>query len=118
MYTCLLYTSLTERRVTRIKEFLVVQGVPADKVETAAYGKDQEMDKKDIKDLETSNPNKADKKLHHTAQASYYAYNRRADIVMLPSGKKSSQYYPNNASDEKVLYQVPKPSLKVVEKNQ
>jgi hypothetical protein len=37
---------------------------------------------------------------------------------MLPSGKKSSQYYPNNAADVKVLYQVPKPSLKVVEKNQ
>ena len=43
---------LTERRSLCIKEFLVVQGVPADKVETAAYGKDQEMDKKDIKELE------------------------------------------------------------------
>ncbi len=109
---------LTERRVTRIKEFLVVQGVPADHVETAAYGKEQEMNRKDIKELETSNPNQAEKKAHHNGQASYYAYNRRADIVMLPSGKKSTQYYPNTASDVKVLYQVPKPSLKVVEKNQ
>jgi hypothetical protein len=76
------------------------------------------MDRKDIKELETSNPNQAEKKQHHNAQGNYYAYNRRADVVMLPSGKKSSQYYPNNAADVKVLYQVPKPSLKVVEKNQ
>ena len=50
---------LSERRVERIKQYLVDQGISADKVETAAYGKDRPMDKTEVKDLEGSNPNHA-----------------------------------------------------------
>ncbi|MFY9527521.1 MAG: OmpA family protein [Candidatus Acidiferrales bacterium] len=109
---------LSERRVARIKEFLVTQGVAADKVQTAAYGKDQQLDRKEVKKLEEDNPNKAPAKPRRGETGNYYAYNRRADIVLQPSGKKSTMFYPNDAPDVKVLWQVPKPSLKVVEKNQ
>src|SRR5208282_6266671 len=37
---------LSERRVERIKQYLIEQGVAADKVQTAAYGKERPLDKK------------------------------------------------------------------------
>lgn len=106
---------LSERRVERIKQYLVDQGVAADKVETAAYGKERPLDKKVVKDLEEANPNKAPKARERNATGNWYAYNRRADIVLLPSGKKSSQYFPHNADDSGIIWQIPKPSLKKVE---
>ena len=47
---------LSERRVERIKDFLVEQGISADKVQTAAYGKDQPLEKETVATLEQSNP--------------------------------------------------------------
>ena len=106
---------LSERRVERIKQYLVDQGVSADKVETAAYGKERPLDKKTVKDLEESNPNKAPKARMKNATGEWYAYNRRADVVLLPSGKKSVQYFPHSADDAQIIWQVPKPALKKVE---
>ena len=40
---------LSERRVERIKQYLVDQGVAADKVETAAYGKERPLPQEDVK---------------------------------------------------------------------
>ena len=45
----------------------------------------------------------------------WLAYNRRADIILLPSGKKSTQYFPHGADDSRIIWQVPKPPLKKVE---
>ncbi len=50
---------LSERRVERIKQYLVEQGISADKVETAAYGKDQPLDQATVKTLESTNPQHA-----------------------------------------------------------
>ena len=50
---------LSERRVERIKEFLVDQGISADKVQTAAFGKDQPLDKDTVKHTGSTNPNAA-----------------------------------------------------------
>lgn len=109
---------LSERRVERIKQYLVEQGLSADKVETAAYGKERPLDKSTVKDLEESNPNKAPKMRAKNMTGEWYAYNRRADVVLLPSGKKSVQYFPHNADDSQIIWQVPKPSLKKVEADQ
>jgi len=35
--------------------------------------------------------------------------------VLLPSGNKSAQFYPNNADDSGIIWQMPKPPLKRVE---
>jgi hypothetical protein len=48
-------------------------------------------------------------------QADWLAYNRRADIILLPSGKKSAQYFPHGADDSGIIWQMPKPPLKKVE---
>ncbi len=106
---------LSERRVERIKQYLVDQGISADKVETAAYGKKQPLDRAAVKDLEGSNPNAPPKARLRNVRADWLAYNRRADIVLLPSGKKSAQYYPHSADDSSLIWQIPKPALKKVQ---
>jgi len=106
---------LSERRVDRIKTYLVEQGVPADKVQTAAYGKERPLDKKVVKDLEAGNPNKPPKARVKNVEGDWLAYNRRADVILMPSGKKSAQFYPHNADDSGIIWQVPKPPLKKVE---
>ena len=108
---------LSERRVERIKQYLVDQGVASDKIETAAYGDERNLTKDEVKGLEEANPAKAAKK-HSNKRTTWLAYNRRADIVLLPSGQKSAQYYPNDASDVDILWQLAKPSVKKVEKEQ
>ncbi|HKQ87412.1 MAG TPA: OmpA family protein [Candidatus Acidoferrales bacterium] len=111
---------LSERRVERIKDYLVQQGVSADKIQTAAYGKDQELDKDTVNGLETQNPNPAPKARsgNRNARGTWLAYNRRADIILLPSAKKSTQYFPNNADDAGLIWQIPKPALKKVQADQ
>ncbi len=109
---------LSERRVERIKQYLVEQGISADKVETAAYGKEQPLDQATVKTLESTNPNAPPKMRLRQTRADWLAYNRRADVILLPSGKKSAQFFPHNADDSKLIWQVPKPPLKKVEADQ
>ena len=109
---------LSERRVERIKQYLVDQGISADKVETAAYGKEQPLDKGTVGTLEMTNPNAPPKARLHDKRADWLAYNRRADIVLLPSGKKSAQFFPHNADDSKLIWQMPKPPLAKVQADQ
>ena len=106
---------LSERRVERIKQYLVDQGISADKIQTAAYGKERPLGKPEVSTLESTNPNPAPKARARNTQGTWYAYNRRADIILLPSGKKSAQFYPNNADDSGIIWQIPKPALKKVE---
>jgi hypothetical protein len=109
---------LSERRVERIKQYLVDQGVSADKVETAAYGKDRPLPEDQVTQLEGSNPQAPPAKRTKTAtdkHNDWLAYNRRADIVLLPSGKKSTQYFPHGADDSDLIWQAPKPPLAKVQ---
>jgi OmpA family protein/PEGA domain-containing protein len=109
---------LSERRVERIKQYLVDQGISADKVETAAYGKEQPLDRATVGTLEMTNPSAPPKPRLRDKRADWLAYNRRADIVLLPSGKKSAQFFPHNADDSKLIWQVPKPPLSKVQADQ
>ena len=109
---------LSERRVERIKQYLVEQGISADKIQTAAYGKERPLDKATVGTLESTNPNAPPKARLKDKRADWLAYNRRADIVLLPSGKKSAQFFPHNADDSSLIWQVPKPALKKVEADQ
>jgi hypothetical protein len=96
----------------------VDQGIPADKVQTAAYGKERPIDKKEVKSLESTNPNTPPKARLRNVEGDWLAYNRRADIVLLPSGQKSAQFFPHTADDSGIIWQVPKVPLAKVEKNQ
>jgi hypothetical protein len=109
---------LSERRVERIKQYLVDQGISADKVQTAAYGKEQPLDKATVGTLESTNPNAPPKARLKDKRSDWLAYNRRADIVLLPSGKKSAQFFPHTADDSKLIWQMPKPPLAKVQADQ
>ena len=109
---------LSERRVERIKQYLIDQGVAADKVETAAYGKDRPLPQDQVVQMEGMNPQMPPTKRFKTKTAKHndwLAYNRRADIILQPSGKKSTQYFPHGADDSDIIWQVPKPPLKKVQ---
>ena len=52
--------------------------------------------------------------MHHS-RATWLAYNRRVDIVLEPTGKESTEAFPNDASDARILWQRAQPSLRKVE---
>jgi hypothetical protein len=107
--------SLSERRVQRVKDFLVSQGIAAEKIDTAAYGKQKPLDKTTVSNLQTQNPNKTPDKWVRDSHTTWLAYNRRVDIVLVPTNAESERLYPNQAADSEILWQRPKPARSTVE---
>lgn len=110
--------SLSERRGQSVKEFLVAQGVPEDKVEVMAYGEDKPLDESTVSQLQASNPNPPPEVRLKNSQASWLAYNRRVDILFLPSNKESEKYFPNSAPDADLLWQRAKPDRAAVDQDE
>ena len=109
--------ALTGLRAQRVKEFLVSEGVAVEKIETSAYGKDKPLDKAAVIDLQARNPNQTPKDRIKNFQATWLAYNRRVDVVLLPTNAESARFYPQQAVDSQILWQRPKPARSVVEKS-
>ncbi|MGD0840822.1 MAG: OmpA family protein [Candidatus Acidiferrales bacterium] len=109
---------LSERRVDRIKAYLVEQGISADKIETVAYGKDRPLTKEQVQQLESTNPQTPPKPRLRNKTGDLYAYDRRVDIVLLPSDKKSTEFFPHAADDSGLIWQIAKPALKKVDADQ
>jgi hypothetical protein len=107
--------SLSELRIQRVKDFLVSQGIAAEKIDTSAYGKQKPLDKATVSDLQTQNPNKPPEKRVRDSRATWLAYNRRVDIVLVPTNAESVRFYPNQAPDSQILWQKPKPARSAVE---
>jgi outer membrane protein OmpA-like peptidoglycan-associated protein len=107
--------SLSELRVQRVKEFLVSQGIAAEKIDTAAYGKEKPLDKATVSDLQSRNASKAPEKRERDSRGTWLAYNRRVDIVLVPTNAESERFYPNEATDSDILWQRQKPSRSKVE---
>jgi hypothetical protein len=94
---------LSERRANRVKQYLVSQGIPEAKIETIAQGKDHQLDVATVKKLHEQNPSKPSKPLGNV-QDLVWAYNRRVDLVLLPKGEQSTQYFPAAAAEAKLLF--------------
>jgi len=107
--------SLSELRVQRVKDFLVSQGIAAEKIDTSAYGKQKPLDKAMISDLQTRNPNPPPEKWVRDSRTTWLAYNRRVDIVLMPTNAESVPFYPNQAPDSQILWQLPKPARSTIE---
>jgi hypothetical protein len=110
--------ALSERRVQRVKDYLVSQGIPENKIETAAYGEEKPLDKATVVDLQAKNPNQPPEARAHKFRATWLAYNRRVDVVLLPTNRESLHFYPNTAPDSEILWQRARPDEAVIEKNQ
>jgi outer membrane protein OmpA-like peptidoglycan-associated protein len=110
--------SLSDRRAQSVKDFLVANGVSMDKIEVTAHGEDQPLDKSTVEQLQANNPNPVPEDHTKHFQASWLAYNRRVDVILLPTNAESQKYYPNNAPDLNILWQRPKPDRAEIEKAQ
>ena len=108
---------LSELRAQRVRDFLVSQGIPEDKIDVSAYGKEQPLDKATVIDLQARNPHQAPETRVRNFPATWLAYNRRVDIVLLPTNTTSERFYPHQAGDSEILWQRPKPAQSVIEKN-
>jgi OmpA family/PEGA domain len=107
--------SLSELRVQRVKDFLVSQGIAAEKIDTSAYGKQKPLDKATVSELQTQNPNQPPEKWVRDYRATWLAYNRRVDIILMPSNAESVRLYPNQAPDSQILWQMHKPARSTLE---
>ncbi len=107
--------SLSELRVQRVKEFLVSQGIAAEKIDTTAFGEQKPLNQATVSDLQNRNPNQPPEKRVRDSQATWLAYNRRVDIVLVPTNAESERFYPNEAADSEILWQKQKPSRSTVE---
>ena len=107
--------ALTERRAEAVKNYLVSQGIAADKIETRAEGKDKQLDEKQVEKLQSQDTQPPQKWMTKREKATWLAYNRRVDIILEPTGQESTEAYPNDAPEARILWQRPVPSLKAVE---
>jgi outer membrane protein OmpA-like peptidoglycan-associated protein len=97
---------LSERRVEKTKSYLVEKGVPADHIDTKAYGEEQNMTDAEVKELLEADPD-----LNATEKAKFMknlltvrlANNRRVDVTLSTTGEQSVRRFPFNAKDALTL---------------
>jgi hypothetical protein len=106
--------ALSARRAMLVKDFLVSQGVPDDKIEVRAEGKDKQLDQQKVAALQSQDPEKPEKWETKHMKTTWLAYNRRADIILEPRAIQSPENYPNDVADARILWQRSEPSLKKV----
>jgi hypothetical protein len=107
--------TLSELRVQRAKDFLVSQGIAAEKIGIEAEGKQKQLDKATVSDLQSRNPHPLPEARARNSRATWLAYNRRVDIVLIPSNAESERFYPNQAADSEIIWQRSKPARSAVE---
>jgi hypothetical protein len=107
--------SLSERRAALVRDYLISQGVPADDIKIRSEGKDQQIDRKAVAVLLSKKDAKPAKWMANHKKTTWLAYNRRADLVLEPTGQQSVKAYPNDASDARIVWQRHEPSLKKVQ---
>jgi outer membrane protein OmpA-like peptidoglycan-associated protein len=102
--------ALSERRAERVRSFLVEQGISAANLETKAFGKSENLDAAAVKQLAEQIPDLTDQdrqRIYHRLSTFVLANNRRVDIVLSTTGKRSLEYYPYKAADLKALLRGP-----------
>jgi outer membrane protein OmpA-like peptidoglycan-associated protein len=109
---------LSERRVQRVKDFLVSRGIAEDKVDASAFGDDKQLEKSTVIELQTQNPEQPPETRVQNFRATWLAYNRRVDVVLLPTNRESLKFYPNASPDSQILWQRAKPELSAVQQSE
>ena len=106
---------LSERRAELAKSYLVSQGISADKIQIQAEGKRQELSEKEVAALQKQDAQTPQKWMMHHSKTTWLAYNRRVDIILEPTGKRSTEAYPNGSTQARILWQRVQPSLRKIE---
>jgi hypothetical protein len=105
---------LATRRVELVKQYLLSHGVAEARIETDAAGEHPELEPNTIAELEAQNPNPMPEQWAKQKRTNDLAYQRRVDIVLLPTNQESARFYPNNAPEVKILRQLSAPSRQAV----
>jgi outer membrane protein OmpA-like peptidoglycan-associated protein len=97
---------LSERRVTRTKNYLIEKGVPADHIDTKAFGEEQNMTDEEVKKLLEDDPDltpEEKKTFIANLLTVRLANNRRVDVTLSTTGEQSVRRFPFNAHDALTL---------------
>jgi len=100
--------ALTERRVTRVKSFLVEQGIPESAIDTKAFGAERNLTTEQVKDsIQQNTELSAEERKRELAriQVIRLASNRRVDVTLNAGGttETSVRQFPFNAADALTL---------------
>jgi outer membrane protein OmpA-like peptidoglycan-associated protein/opacity protein-like surface antigen len=104
--------ALSERRVNRVKRFLVEQGVPAANIQTKSFGEQQNLTDAEVKDAVERNPElsaEERQRVLDNMRMIILASNRRVDITLSDGGQASQESvreYPFNAADSLTLLDI------------
>jgi outer membrane protein OmpA-like peptidoglycan-associated protein len=97
---------LSERRVEKTKSYLIEKGIPADHIDTKAYGEEQNLSDAEVKQLLEDDPDltpaEKDKFLKNLLTVRL-ANNRRVDVTLSTTGEQSVRRFPFNAKDSLTL---------------
>jgi outer membrane protein OmpA-like peptidoglycan-associated protein len=105
--------ALSQRRVDKVKTFLIACGVPEDKIQEEALGDQKQLDLASVRQLDAENPNASAVK-PMSPQTAWLAYNRRVDIAVLPIQMESKPLFPYGAADSAVIGDRNSPSQRAV----
>ncbi len=97
---------LSDRRVERVKSYLVEHGVPADHLETKALGQEQNMSEAEVKSLieqDTTLTEATRQKVLKNLPTIVLANNRRVDVTLSTTGQQGVRGLPFNAEDAATL---------------
>ena len=98
--------ALSERRVNRVKSFLVEQGVPEANIETKAFGKQRNLTDEEVKAAVSNNPEVTPEERQRSMRnirTIRLASNRRVDVTLSTTGESSVRQFPFNAADSLTL---------------
>jgi outer membrane protein OmpA-like peptidoglycan-associated protein len=98
--------ALSQRRVDRVKSFLVEQGVPEGAIQTQAFGKDHNLTTEEVQGEVASNTElTAEEKARvlKNIVTIRMASNRRVDVTLSTTGQTSVRQFPFNATDALTL---------------
>ena len=97
---------LSERRVERVKSYLVEHGVPADHLDTKALGEEHNMTAEEVKALVEQDPTLTDEtrqKVLKNLPTIVLANNRCVDVTLSTTGQQGVRGLPFNAEDASTL---------------
>jgi outer membrane protein OmpA-like peptidoglycan-associated protein len=98
--------ALSERRVARVKSFLMEQGVPVGSIETRAFGAQHSLSDAEVKDAVENNPDLSSeerRRVLRNMRTIVLASDRRVDITLSTTGQSSVRQFPFNAADSLTL---------------
>jgi outer membrane protein OmpA-like peptidoglycan-associated protein len=98
--------ALSERRVARVKSFLVEHGVAEGAIETKALGDQHNLTADEVKTSVDSNPQLTKEERARTLRnmsTIILASNRRVDVTLSTTGEVSQRQFPFNAEDSLTL---------------